>query len=154
MRALLQRVKWAKVTVDGKTVGEIGPGILTFLGVGELDTEQDVEKLVTKIAKLRIFEDEMGKMNDSLLDRGKEVSHLLVSQFTLFGDLSKGNRPSFTGAGNPDSAKKLFEHAVSYSKNIGLTTEAGVFRAHMEVSLLNDGPVTLWLNTEKADENG
>ena len=140
MRALIQRVKWAKVVVEGKTVGEIGPGILTFLGVGANDTETDAERIVAKIAKLRIFEDEAGKMNLSLLDRS--YSHLIVSQFTLYGDTTKGNRPSFVDAAKPDLAKSLYEKALNHSKALGLKTESGTFQAEMEVSLLNDGPVT------------
>jgi D-tyrosyl-tRNA(Tyr) deacylase len=147
MRALIQRVKFAKVVVDGKTVGEIGPGILTLLGVGAADEgpqgEAEVERIVSKILKLRIFEDDAGKMNLSLVDKG--YSHLVVSQFTLYGDASKGNRPSFVGAGKPEIAKKLYERAIEYSRAQGVRTEGGTFQAHMEVSLLNDGPVTFWL---------
>lgn len=143
MRALVQRVKWGKVIVDGAVVGEIGPGILTFLGVGSHDTEIDVEKLIGKIVKLRIFEDPDGKMNLSLLDN--HYSHLIVSQFTLYGDLSKGNRPSFIDAGNPELAKRLYEKSIEVSRALGIKTETGRFQAHMEVSLLNDGPVTFWI---------
>lgn len=143
MKALVQRVKWAKVVVEGEVVGEIGPGILTLLGVGAADSEKDVVKLVSKIAKLRIFEDDAGKMNLSLLDRS--YSHLIVSQFTLYGDTSKGNRPSFIDAGKPELAKSLYEKAIEVSRSMGIKTEAGRFQAHMEVSLLNDGPVTFWL---------
>jgi D-tyrosyl-tRNA(Tyr) deacylase len=143
MRALIQRVKWAKVEVDGRVVGKIGPGILTLFGVGATDTDADVERLVGKILKLRIFEDEAGKMNLSLLDRG--YAHLIVSQFTLYGDTSKGNRPSFVAAGKPDLAERLYEKAIAVSKAQGVKTEGGKFQAHMEVSLLNDGPVTFWL---------
>lgn len=149
MRALVQRVKWAKVVVEGKTVGEIGPGLLTLLGVGQNDGEAETEKLVGKIAKLRIFEDADGKMNRSLLDLGAEGAHLLVSQFTLYGDTAKGNRPSFVAAGKPELAKGLYERAVAISRGLGIRTETGVFQSHMEVSLLNDGPVTLWLDTDE-----
>ena len=148
MKALIQRVKWAKVVVDGKTVGEIGPGILTLLGIGADDTEPAVERLLSKIAKLRIFEDSDGKMNRSLLDLGEAGGHLLVSQFTLYADTSKGNRPSFIGAGKPELAKGLYERAIEVSRSLGLRTESGIFQAHMEVSLLNDGPVTLMLESD------
>jgi D-tyrosyl-tRNA(Tyr) deacylase len=149
MKALVQRVKWAKVVVDGKTVGEIGPGLLTLLGVGASDTETVAEKIVGKIAKLRIFEDSEGKMNRSLVDLGSEGGHLLVSQFTLYADTAKGNRPSFVAAGKPELAKNLYEHAVRISKSLGLRTETGIFQAHMEVSLLNDGPVTLMIDSNE-----
>ncbi len=144
MRALIQRVQWAKVVVDGETVGEIGPGILTLLGVGASDTEADAERIVGKIAKLRIFEDDEGKMNLSLIDRG--YAHLIVSQFTLYGDLTKGNRPSFVDAGKPELAKTLYEKAIGVSRALGIPTANGTFQAHMEVSLLNDGPVTFMLD--------
>jgi len=147
MRALIQRVKWAKVAVDGVTVGEIGPGILTFLGVSATDTEKEVEWTMKKILKLRVFEDEDGKMNLSLLDR--KLDHLVVSQFTLYGDPSQGNRPSFIQAARPEQAKKLYERALEVSRGGGVRTEGGRFQAHMEVSLLNDGPVTLLI--ESAD---
>ena len=143
MRALIQRVKWAKVVVEGTVVGEIGPGILTFMGVAADDDSGEVERLISKILKLRIFEDDGGKMNFSLLDRG--YSHLIVSQFTLYGDVSKGNRPSFVDTGKPELANRLYEEALAYSRAQGVKTEGGKFQAHMEVSLLNDGPVTFWL---------
>lgn len=143
MRALVQRVKWARVVVDGEVVGEIGPGILTLLGVGAHDSETDAINLMCKIAKLRIFEDAHGKMNLSLLDQS--YSHLIVSQFTLYGDTSKGNRPSFIDAGKPELANALYEKSIEVSRGLGIKTEGGRFQAHMEVSLLNDGPVTFWL---------
>jgi D-tyrosyl-tRNA(Tyr) deacylase len=149
MRALIQRVKWARVVVEEKTTGEIGPGILTLLGVGHGDTEADVAKIVGKIAKLRVFEDAEGKMNLSLLDLGASAGHLLVSQFTLYGDTAKGNRPSFMAASEPELAKELYAKAVEVSRSLGLRTEAGIFGAHMEVSLLNDGPVTLMLDSNE-----
>ncbi len=152
MRALVQRVKEAKVVVGGKTVGEIGPGILTLLGVGRDDSEADADRMIGKIAKLRIFGDGEGKMNRSLLDLGPDGAHLLVSQFTLYGDLSKGNRPSFGAAGKPELAKALYERAIATSRALGLRTEAGTFQAPMEVTLLNDGPVTFWLDS-RADES-
>lgn len=155
MRALIQRVKWAKVVVEGRATGEIGPGILTLLGVGHGDTEADAAKIVGKIAKLRIFEDAEGgdgsgkKMNRSLLDLGQGAGHLLVSQFTLYGDTAKGNRPSFVAAGNPELARDLYAKSIEVSRSLGLRTETGVFGAHMEVSLLNDGPVTLMLDSRE-----
>lgn len=148
MRALVQRVKWAKVVVEGKTVGEIGPGLLTLLGVGARDTEAEAERMIAKIVKLRIFEDGAGKMNRSLLDLGATGGHLLVSQFTLYGDAAKGNRPSFVAAGSPELAKALYAFAIEASRRLGLRTESGIFQAHMEVSLLNDGPVTLMLDSD------
>lgn len=141
MIAIVQRVKSASVSVDGEIVGRIGPGVLTFLGVADADTEKDAEWMMAKIAKLRVFEDDAGKMNHSLLD--KRYSHLVVSQFTLFGDCSKGNRPSFVGAGKPEHAKALYEKSIAISRALGVPTEGGRFQAHMEVSLVNDGPVTL-----------
>ena len=151
MRALIQRVKKAKVSVDGQVVGEIGPGILTFLGIKNGDSEKEMEWIISKIAKLRIFEDDQGKMNLSLLDLSaaqKNVGHLIVSQFTLYGDTAQGNRPGFSEAARPDVAKVLYEKAVSFSKSLGLATQAGEFQAHMEVDLINDGPVTLWIESQ------
>lgn len=145
MRALIQRVKSAQVRVNNTIVGEIGSGVLTLLGVGEADTEKQVEWMISKILKLRIFEDDQGKMNLSLLDLKKE--HLIVSQFTLYGDCSKGNRPSFISAGKPEVAQKLYEKSVELSQFMGVKTQAGKFQAHMEVSLINDGPVTLWIES-------
>jgi len=153
MKALVQRVKWAKVVVDGKTVGEIGPGLLTLLGVGSNDTESEAEWTIGKIAKLRIFEDSDGKMNRSLLNLGPEGGHLIVSQFTLYGDSTKGNRPSFVDAGKPDLAKALYSRAIEISRRLGLKTETGVFQADMEVSLLNDGPVTFMIDSAKNEAN-
>lgn len=146
MRALIQRVKWAKVVVEGKTVGEIGPGILTLLGVSATDTEKEVEWTIRKVAKLRVFEDAEGKMNLSMQEL--KLEHLIVSQFTLYGDPTQGNRPSFIRAARPEQAKKLYEYALEVSRREGIRTAGGKFQAHMEVSLLNDGPVTLWIETE------
>lgn len=145
MKALIQRVKQASVTVDGVIIGQIPAGILTLLGVQVGDTEADVDKLMKKISSLRIFEDELGKMNLSLLD--VKGSHLIVSQFTLLGDASKGNRPSFIEAARPEIAKPLFERALRQSEFLGLPTASGKFQAHMEISLVNDGPVTLLLES-------
>ena len=150
MRALIQRVKWAKVAVDGKTVGEIGPGILTFLGIKNTDTEKEVDWTILKVSKLRIFEDDAGKMNLSLLDlqaTGNQMGHLIVSQFTLYGDTEQGNRPGFAEAARPDIAQKLYEKALAISRGLGIETQAGTFQAHMEVSLLNDGPATFWVES-------
>lgn len=145
MRALIQRVQWAKVQVAGQTVGEIGPGILTFLGVGKGDTEKELQWMIPKILQLRIFEDEAGKMNRSLLDTGG--SHLIVSQFTLYGDTKKGNRPGFSEAAPAENAKDLYEKAIVLSQSRGVQTQGGQFQAHMEVSLLNDGPITMWMDS-------
>lgn len=145
MRAVVQRVKNASVTVDGVSVGSIDFGLLTLLGVRSSDTEADVDRLMKKISALRIFEDENGKMNRSLLDVGG--AHLIVSQFTLWGETSKGNRPSFIEAARPELAKPLYERALQQSAALGLPTQGGRFQAHMEVSLVNDGPVTLLLES-------
>jgi D-tyrosyl-tRNA(Tyr) deacylase len=146
MRALIQRVKHAQVTVDGQVVGRIGGGILTLLGVGKADTAAEAERIASKILKLRIFEDEQGKMNRSLIDIGGE--HLIVSQFTLFADTAKGNRPSFVDAAPPALAKELYGKVLELCRLQGIRTEGGTFQAHMEVSLLNDGPVTLMIDTD------
>jgi D-tyrosyl-tRNA(Tyr) deacylase len=138
MRALVQRVSRARVTVAGETTGEIGAGLLVLLGVAPQDTEADADRLVHKLRALRIFEDADGKMNDALGDR----QVLCVSQFTLYGDTRKGNRPSFVGAARPELAEPLYERVCA-----GLDAQRGVFGAHMEVELVNDGPVTLLVET-------
>ncbi|AHZ84165.1 D-aminoacyl-tRNA deacylase [Bdellovibrio bacteriovorus] len=143
MKAVVQRVQNASVVVDGKLVSSIDKGYLTLLGVAKGDSEEQLQKLMTKILALRIFPDETGKMNLSLKDVGGE--HLIVSQFTLLGDASKGNRPSFIGAELPDRAKELYEKALVLSESQGVKTQGGIFGADMKVSLLNDGPVTLLL---------
>jgi D-aminoacyl-tRNA deacylase len=148
MRALIQRVASAHVKVGGEVVGEIGRGIVTLLGIAPTDTERELEWIVGKILKLRIFEDEAGKMNLSLLDLGLE--HLIVSQFTLYGDASKGNRPSFIGAARPEIAKPLYERSLEISRAQGAKTAGGIFQAHMRVSLVNDGPVTLMIDSNIA----
>ena len=147
MRALLQRVNSASVTVNGEVVGRIGPGILTLLGIGRGDTEKEAEWIVQKISKLRIFEDADGKMNHSLADVGG--GHLLVSQFTLYGDCTQGNRPGFSEAALPEEARALYEKALEISRRIGLPTEGGRFQSDMKVDLQNDGPVTLWIDTAR-----
>ena len=145
MRALIQRVKEAEVLVDGRSVSKIGPGLLTLLGVAKGDDEARLRKLVQKIVDLRIFEDTQGKMNLSLLDA--KGAHLIVSQFTLAADCSNGRRPSFTTAEHPDRARPLYERALTLSAELGVPAQGGVFGAHMEVRLVNDGPATFLLET-------
>jgi D-tyrosyl-tRNA(Tyr) deacylase len=147
MRAVVQRVKSATVTVGEELVASIGKGLVIFLGVGREDDTQDAEYLVGKIPHLRIFEDEEEKFNRSLLDVGGEI--LVVSQFTLFGDCRKGRRPSFTGAADPEMARNLYEHFVFRLREEGLRVQSGRFQAMMSVSLVNEGPVTLLLDSGK-----
>jgi D-aminoacyl-tRNA deacylase len=148
MRAVVQRVKRAKVTVDGEITGEIGNGMLVLLGVAERDTERDADYLVDKILNLRIFEDEMGKMNRSLIETGGEL--LVVSQFTLYGDTRRGRRPSFITAAKPTRANELYEYFVrQVSVTVG-NVQTGKFQAMMDVELVNDGPVTIILDSEKS----
>ena len=142
---LLQRVQRASVSVDDAVVGAIGPGLLLFVGVGECDTEEHSTYLASKIAHLRIFSDESGRMNRSLLDTGGEV--LVVSQFTLFADARKGRRPSFVHAAGPDVAVPILEHFVGQFEQCGVVVEQGEFGAMMAVELVNDGPVTIWLDS-------
>ena len=141
MRAVIQRVTYAKVEVDGTIRGEIGPGVLIFLGVSRTDRPEDAEFLAGKIVQLRIFNDDAGKMNRGLLETGGAM--LAVSQFTLYGDCRKGRRPSFDDAAPADQARQLYEHFVAAARRSGAMVETGVFQAHMAVTLLNDGPVTL-----------
>lgn len=148
MRAVIQRVKHSKVEVDGAVVGQIGPGLLVLLGVGEGDTEKDSDYLARKIAHLRIFQDEKGLMNRSVLESGGSV--LVVSQFTLWGDCSKGRRPSFIRAARPEKARELYEHFVGVLRGEGLPVATGQFQEMMDVHLVNDGPVTLLLDSEKS----
>jgi D-tyrosyl-tRNA(Tyr) deacylase len=143
MKAVVQRVQHASVTVDGKEISRIGKGFLTLLGVAKGDNEEQLQKLIGKIAALRIFPDQDGKMNLSLKDISGE--HLIVSQFTLLGDASKGNRPSFIGAEAPALAEALYNKALELSRDQGLVTYGGQFGADMKVEILNDGPVTLIL---------
>lgn len=147
MRALLQRVHHASVTVEEQIVGQIGQGLLIFLGIGHEDTETTVKPLVDKIVQLRIFSDEQGKMNRSLLDIGGEV--LVVSQFTLHADIRRGRRPSFTQAAPPAIAIPLYELFKEACSNYGLTVASGIFGATMSVELLNEGPVTIWIDSEE-----
>jgi D-aminoacyl-tRNA deacylase len=147
MRALLQRVSRASVTVDEQVVGQIGQGLLVLLGVGRDDSEVQVKALADKIVYLRIFGDDEGKMNRSLLDIGGEV--LVVSQFTLYADTRRGRRPSFTDAAPPSIAEPLVERFKDAIAAYGLTVADGIFGAYMQVELLNDGPVTIWLDSEQ-----
>ena len=141
MRAVLQRVTNAKVEVEGTIRAEIGPGLLVLLGVSRTDAGEDAEFLAGKVAQLRIFNDDAGKMNRSLLETGGAM--LAVSQFTLYGDCRKGRRPSFDDAAPADQARHLYELFVAAARRLGVRVETGVFQAHMAVTLVNDGPVTL-----------
>jgi D-tyrosyl-tRNA(Tyr) deacylase len=143
VRILVQRVAEARVTVDSELVGQIGAGLCALVGVSAQDNETQADSLAEKIKNLRIFADEQGKMNRSVFDLGGEV--LVISQFTLYGDVRKGNRPSFTEAAEPARAQSLYEHLVDRLRANGLTVATGRFGAHMKVSLVNDGPVTLML---------
>lgn len=147
MRAVLQRVSRASVTVDREIVGSISKGLLVLLGVCDDDTDADLIYMADKISGLRIFEDADEKMNLSVADVDGEI--LVVSQFTLFGDCRKGKRPSFASAGKPDYANEMYEKFISYLKEKGFKTEHGIFGADMKVDLLNDGPVTLLLDSKK-----
>lgn len=146
----MQRVSRCKVTVDGRIVGEIGPGLVVLLGIGKGDTEAAADYLADKIAGLRIFEDEAGKMNISVLDKRGEV--LVVSQFTLYGDVRRGKRPSFDAAARPEEARGLYEYFVSKMRSTGLRCETGEFQAMMQVELVNDGPVTIALSYPERSE--
>lgn len=146
MRAVVQRVQEASVTVEGTVVGAISHGLLVFLGVGSGDTSADARYLAKKIAKLRIFPDDQGKMNLDVQEVGGQI--LAVSQFTLYGDCRRGRRPSFSGAAAPDVAETLYQEFVAELQAEGITVATGVFQAHMDVSLINDGPVTLIVSSE------
>ena len=147
MRAVVQRVKSASVKVDGDLVSEIGAGLLIFLGVAHNDTASELEYIANKVANLRIFEDADGKMNLSLLDIGG--SALVVSQFTLYGDCRKGRRPSFINAARPEVANALYEQFISLLNALHIPTKGGTFQAMMDVQLVNDGPVTILLDSDK-----
>lgn len=148
MRLVIQRVKSANVSVDGNTVGEISQGYLVLIGVCETDTEYECEKLCDKMVNLRIFSDENGKTNLSIKDVGGEL--LIVSQFTLYADCRKGNRPSFINAGKPDKANRLYEYFLSLCRErIDTKVEDGIFGADMKVSLINDGPFTIILDSDE-----
>ena len=144
MRALIQRVKRAKVEVNGEITGEIDAGILIFLGIHETDNDSTLDWMVKKCSQLRIFADEDGKMNHSVLDRSGGV--LVVSQFTLYGNCHKGNRPSYVAAAHPSKAEPMYDRfCEKMSERIGKAVQTGRFGADMQVSILNDGPVTLWI---------
>jgi D-aminoacyl-tRNA deacylase len=147
MRAVVQRVSRASVTIRGEVVGQIGPGLLVLLGVGQGDTEADAAYLAEKVCGLRIFEDDQGKMNRSVQDAGGSV--LAVSQFTLYGDARKGKRPSFDAAARPELARELYELFVERIRATGLRCETGRFQEMMQVELVNDGPVTILLDSGK-----
>ena len=146
MKAVIQRVSEARVNVEGKTVGEIGVGLLLLIGIDEDDEKTDAEWLVQKILNLRIFGDGQGKLNLSVTDIGGEI--LCISQFTLIADYKKGNRPSFIKAAKPDKAVPLFEHFKTKTAASGLKTESGIFGADMKVSFTNDGPVTIVMDSK------
>jgi len=145
VKAVIQKVSRAEVKVAGQPIGRIGPGLCVFVGIGKDDGQSNVDHFAEKIKNLRIFEDENGKMNRSLEELGKEI--LVVSQFTLYGDCRKGNRPSFSRAAPPDEAEKLYEYFVQRLRRAGLRVETGQFKARMEVALTNDGPVTFIVDT-------
>ena len=147
MRAVVQRVQRARVEVDGKTTGEISRGLLVFLGVGQEDSEKDSEYLANKISHLRIFSDEKGLMNLSVIE--VQGALLVVSQFTLWADCIKGRRPSFIRAAPPERAKNLYEHFIGVLRGMGTDVASGIFQERMEVHLVNDGPVTILLDSQK-----
>ncbi|HKF20802.1 MAG TPA: D-aminoacyl-tRNA deacylase [Candidatus Angelobacter sp.] len=147
MRAVIQRVRRCRVLIEDKVVGEIGGGLLVLLGVSKTDNEAAADYLAEKILGLRIFEDAEGKMNVSVQDSGGAV--LVVSQFTLYGDVRRGKRPSFDAAARPEEARRLYEYFVEKVRAAGLRCETGVFQAMMEVELVNAGPVTILLDSEK-----
>jgi D-tyrosyl-tRNA(Tyr) deacylase len=147
VRAVVQRASEASVRVDGEVVGQIGPGLVVLLGVGKDDADRDAEILADKVLNLRVFPDEAGQMNRSVLDVGGGL--LVISQFTLMGDARKGRRPSYIEAAAPDEANRLYEHFVGRLRPSGLEVATGVFRAMMDVALVNQGPVTILLDSRK-----
>jgi D-tyrosyl-tRNA(Tyr) deacylase len=148
MRAVVQRVTEARVEVAGEPVGEIGAGLLVLLGVGREDTRDDADYLADKTVNLRVFDDDEGKMNRSLSEFGGAI--LVVSQFTLYGDVRRGRRPSYSDAAEPEKANQLYEYFVERLRSFGVKVETGIFQAMMKVSLTNDGPVTILLDSRKA----
>ena len=147
MRFVIQRVKESAVTVDGEVIGQIGKGFMVLIGIADSDTKEMADKMVKKMTGLRIFEDENGKTNLSLADVGGSL--LLISQFTLYADCKKGNRPSFVKAGKPDFANEMYEYIIAKCKEYCPVVEKGSFGADMKVSLLNDGPFTVWLDSDE-----
>lgn len=147
MRAVVQRVKRASVTVDGRVISEISKGLLILLGVAREDTHADIEYMANKVANLRIFQDEQGKMNLSLLEVGGEA--LVVSQFTLYGDCRKGRRPSFIEAAQPEKADEMYQAFIAALSQMEIRAKGGIFQAYMDVELVNDGPVTILLDSQK-----
>lgn len=147
MKVLIQRVREAKVRIEERTIGSIGKGLLVFLGVRRGDTEEDADYLVSKVLNLRIFEDPDGKLNLSLAETGAEL--LVVSQFTLYGDCRKGRRPSFTEVAGPQHASRLYSYFIERAVQEGIRVQSGKFQARMEVELINDGPVTLIIESRK-----
>ncbi|ABR48508.1 D-tyrosyl-tRNA(Tyr) deacylase [Alkaliphilus metalliredigens QYMF] len=147
MRAVVQRIKEGKVTVEGEITGECNFGLLVYLGVGREDTVEDAKYLAEKIVNLRIFEDQEEKLNLSVKDVGGSL--LVISQFTLFGDCRKGRRPSFSEAAKPDEADYLYQEFVRCCNDVGMTVGTGVFQAHMMVHAINDGPVTMLIDSKK-----
>ena len=147
MRCVVQRVTTSSVSVGGKTVGSIGPGLMVLIGIASEDTEADLKYMAEKVPNLRIFDDEAGVMNRSILDAGGSI--LAVSQFTLYGDARGGRRPSYFRAAKPDKADDLYEQLVARWREKGIHVETGIFRTDMQVSLVNDGPVTILLDSEK-----
>ena len=145
MRLLVQRVSRSQVTVRGEVVASGGPGLLILVGIGDKDAEDDPRRMAEKVSKLRIFEDDDGKMNRSIADVGGDI--VVVPQFTLYGDTTRGNRPSWIHAAQPDIASQKVEEFASALRSLGLSVETGAFREHMDVELVNDGPVTLMLQT-------
>jgi D-tyrosyl-tRNA(Tyr) deacylase len=152
MRALVQRVSNASVAVDGETLGDIGSGLVVMLGISSEDSETDADYIVGKTVNLRIFADEQGRFNRSALDIRAEL--LVISQFTLYADTRKGRRPSFTDAAPPEQASKLFEHTLDLFRASGLKVETGRFQAHMLVSIANDGPVTIMIDSSDRERPG